>query len=380
VTLPILDTNPPIHDGLPVERGATLHVFEWREYLSRDVLQSFADRFASYGVGVKTTSFENRDAAAAALARPGADFDVFFPTIDQLPALVSGGLLRPLTHSYLPNLPNLWPYFKGSGPFYDSGQRYTVPYTVYSSGVGWRADLVPRTPGASGGDPSNVFWDPAFVGKVGMYDLYREAMGLALRRQGAGPNTADRSALSDAAGSLTGAVQRTRLRLTSDGAYEGLPRGDFWAHQAWSGDILAAPRWGGRPPSVVAPLLRYEWPEGGVVGTDLLAVTARGKNPVLAHAFLNHLLDPGVAMKNFSWNGYQPPLAEAVPGAFRMRGFSWDRSLPPDLRNAWLTPKAFDRSPMLLPLSTSVDASWVANWQRFVDGSPAPVIPASDGT
>ena len=257
VTLPILDANPPIHDGLPIERDATLHVFEWREYLSKDVLKSFADRFASYGVDVKTTSFENRDAAAAALARKGADFDVFFPTIDQLPSLVGSGLLRPLTHSYLPNLPNLWAYFTGSGPFYDSGQRYTVPYTVYSSGVGWRADLVPSLPGGSNGDPSDVFWDPAFAGRVGMYDLYREAMGVALRRQGEGPNTADATALSKAAGSLTEAVKRTRLKLTSDGAYEGLPKGEFWVHQAWSGDILAAPRWGHRPPAQIAPLLRY---------------------------------------------------------------------------------------------------------------------------
>jgi spermidine/putrescine transport system substrate-binding protein len=373
VTLPILDSAPLIPDGLAVERNATLEVFEWREYLSKDVLRSFTKRYASAGVDVHTTSFENRDAAAAALARPGARFDVFFPTVDQLPSLVSQGLLRPLNHSYLPDLPNLWPYFRGSGPFYDSGQRYTVPYTVYSSGVGWRADLVPSKLAVGNGNPTRVFWDPAFSGRVGVYDLYREAMGLALQRNGSGPNTSDPSALAGATGSLTEAVKRTGLKLTSDGAYEGLPKGEFWAHQSWSGDILAAPRWGNRPAAVIAPLLRYDWPSGGTVGTDLLAIAARGKNPILAHAFLNHLLDVGVAMFNFAWNGYQPPLGEAAPRAFSMKGFDWNRSLPPNLRNAWLSPEEFVSAPMLLPLSPADDARWIADWQGFLAGSPSAV-------
>ena len=51
----------------------------------------------------------------------------------------------------------------------------------------------------------------------------------------------------------------------------------------------------------------YRLPRGGIVGCDLTAICARGRNPVLAHAFLDHLMDVGVAMRNFRWNGYQPP-------------------------------------------------------------------------
>src|SRR5205085_5635536 len=113
------------------------------------------------------------------------------------------------------------------------------------------------------------------------------------------PNTSNPRALFAATGSLEEALRRTRLKLTSDGAYEGLPRGEFWVHQSWSGDILAAPRWGGRPAAEISPLLRYSWPSGGTAGMDLLAAASHGRNPVLAHAFLNHLLDVGVAMLNF---------------------------------------------------------------------------------
>ena len=66
--------------------------------------------------------------------------------------MVDGGLLRPLAHEALPHLDTLWPFFReADGPFYDVGQRYTVPYTVYSTGIGWRTDLVDpsRAPGSA---------------------------------------------------------------------------------------------------------------------------------------------------------------------------------------------------------------------------------------
>jgi spermidine/putrescine transport system substrate-binding protein len=38
------------------------------------------------------------------------------------------------------------------------------------------------------------------------------------------------------------------------------------------------------------------------------------KKPVLAHLFMNHMLDNGVAYSNFvDFNGYQPPLNEIDP-------------------------------------------------------------------
>ena len=67
-------------------------------------------------------------------------FDLFFPTSERIPRLVAGGLFQPLNHDYLPNLANMWPQL--ADPFYDKGSRYTVPYVVYQTGIGWRTDMV----------------------------------------------------------------------------------------------------------------------------------------------------------------------------------------------------------------------------------------------
>ena len=46
---------------------------------------------------------------------------------------------------------------------------------------------------------------------------------------------------------------------------------------------------------------------------DQMAIPKDAKNPVLAHHFINYMLDNDHSMKNFSWNGYQAPLARSTP-------------------------------------------------------------------
>ena len=63
------------------------------------------------------------------------------------------------------------------------------------------------------------------------------------------------------------------------------------------------------PPGVSPEVLSYWWPEtGGVVQNDFLCVTRAAESPVLAHLFLDFLLDETVAYENFiNFNGYIPP-------------------------------------------------------------------------
>ena len=71
---------------------------------------------------------------------PGASFDLVFPGPSVLSKMVYTDLIQPLNHTYIPNLKNVWPEYQD--PWYDGGARYTVPYTVYTTGVAYRADRV----------------------------------------------------------------------------------------------------------------------------------------------------------------------------------------------------------------------------------------------
>ncbi len=369
VAWPIFGENPQIGSGLPIERGATLKVYEWRDYLSKAVLDGFARRYSAYDAGYEVASFENRAEALARIGEAGADFDVFFPTIDQIGGLVAARMLRPLNHEYLPNLRNLWPQFRGGGnPFYDQGLRYTTPYTVFTTGIGWRDDLVAAADAPDAlANPYDAFWNESYRGKVGVYDAYREVLGMALlRRGGSDVNTGDPAALARASGDLASMAAAVDIRLSTDGAYEGLPGGEFAIHQAWSGDMLSAPRLGKANALGTTSHLRYLWPSGGVVGCDLTAILAQGRNPVLAHAFLNHLLDVGVALLNFRWNGYQPPVEGATRAELIRPGSAGRGIVPPDLESALLSPEDFEAGRMLLALPPAADARWQQAWSRFV--------------
>ena len=372
--LPVFEENRAIAAGLPIERGATLKVFEWREYLAPNVIRSFEQRYRAFDVRVQVSSFEDRSAGAATVARPGSDLDVFFPTVDQLGQLVQARLLRPLTHEYLTNLSGVWPAFGGPGPFYDAGAGYTVPYTVFSTGIGWRRDLVrPQDAPSALADPCDIFANPRYRGMTGVLDAYREPLAMVLQMQTppTGVNTSDAAALARAADELIGFARSNGLRATADGDYEGLGKGEFAVHQAWSGDVLAARRFSGAPPAATDAHLAYWWmQDGGVVGSDLLAVLSTGKNPVLAHLFLDHLLDLDVAMRNFAWNGYQPPLIGATSEAFASS--EWGRAVPEHLlRTAILSPAQFAGGRMLLPLSPATDSAWIEQWRRFTASTPA---------
>ena len=363
ITLPFSDANPAIESGLRAEKNATLKVLEWREYLSHSVVEDFAKQ---HGIEFEVTSFENRDKGASLIQNGGA-FDIFFPTIDQLGSLVAEDLLQPLNHDYIPNIGSLWPQFAPpDGAFYDRGLRYSVPYTVFSTGIGWRSDLVAaRDAPTELDDPYSIYWNPRYRGKVGLYDEYREAIATAILRNGSTEvDTTDPSILGAARTALLSLVDRVDAEFDTEGAYEGLPKGAFAIHQAWSGDILSAGRFGSAYTLGTAGDLRFFWPDDGrgIVGADLMAVPAKAPNPVLAHRFLNHMLNPGNALRNFAWNGYQPPVEGVTREALTSRSSFGHRIVPPNLANALLSPGDVDRALTLRPLSPSAQNRWLSVW------------------
>ena len=357
-SLPIHGDNLPVDAATRVERGATLRIYQWRDYLAAEVLDGFARRHAASDVGVEVESFTTMAQAIERLRRPDADFDVFFPTTEALPGLVAERLLLPLTHELLPNTTNLWPYFRtDAGPFYDVGQRYSVPYTVYSTGIGWRRDLVRNGDAPEYlANPYDAYWNERYRGAVGIYDDYREAVAMALLRRGDDPNTGEERAITRAVDDLVAMAEGVDVEVSAEGAYHELQTGEYAFQQSWSGDLLSAKRFGAVAADD-AGLVAYTWPHGGIVGCDLTAICARGRNPVLAHAFLDHLMDVGVALRNFRWNGYQPPVGDEAP---TVAGY---------LRDAILHPDDLTEGRFLKPLGPEADARWRVGWQRFLEST-----------
>lgn len=353
VTHPITDDNPPIESGLDPEAGP-IRIFNWDEYLYLPVMKDFAKEF---GVDYEITTFYNMEEATRKLRTGDLKFDVFFPTAEVVPKFVAGGLFQPLNHDYLPNLANT--HDAVANPYYDQGAHYTAPYTLYQTGIGWRADIIDLDPTRME-NAWEAFWDPAFSGKVGLYDDPRETIGVGLYRSGINDiNTGDAEAIGKAREALTELVDLVNIRYTIDGAYSGLPEGRFGLHHAWSGDIVGARYYA--PEDQDPSNLRYFWPPrganstaGGYISNDAISIPKNAEHPVLAHTFINYLMDEQAARKNYSWLGYQPPLKSLDPAALVDEGF-----IPEYLSSAAIVDEDFAIGQQPIQLEPAVEKMWL---------------------
>jgi spermidine/putrescine transport system substrate-binding protein len=355
VTWPIADDNPPIADGLAPETG-TLKLYSYADYVSPDAVKSFEDK---YGVTVEISTFNDGGEALTKL-RSGVDFDIYNANYTEISRLVTGGLLRPLNHSYIGNITNVWPSF--TNPWYDQEWRYSVPYTIYTTGIGWRADQVPEDIGALQ-NPYDSFWDPRYRGKTAVLDDWHTTMAMVLLRNGiTDVNTSSEADLAMVGEQLETLVEATSPKVTIT-AYNDLPAGQLGLAQMWSGDIINAQAY--LPEGTGPEVLRYWFPSDGrgMVDNDMLVTLKGGKNPVLAHLFLDHMLDPEVAMQNFSAIGYQPPQTSINPDALVADGF-----IPENLSAAIVDPEWFDAGYRVLELDPTNDAAWQNVWRTFKAG------------
>ncbi|BBY59506.1 polyamine ABC transporter substrate-binding protein [Mycolicibacterium sarraceniae] len=357
VTWDIAGDNKPIADGLAPEKGATLQLYSYADYIAPGAIKSFEEK---YSTKVAVSTFNDTDEAITKIRGGNVDYDIYFPSYDQISRLVNGGLVRPINHSYVPNIKNVWPFF--SNPWYDQEWRFTVPYTVYTTGIGWRADQVPADIGALK-NPYEALWDPTYKNKTAVIDDWHTAMAMVLLKLGiTDVNTSSADDLKKLGDQLTELVKATSPKVTVT-MYSDLPAGQIGLSQMWSGDIINAVNY--LPEGTGPEILRYWFPSDGkgLVDNDLIVQLRGGKNPVLANLFLNHMLDPEVAKQNLQQIGYQPPQVSLNPDTLIADGL-----VPENLKSAIVRPEYFDAGYRLLELDTANDAAWHNVWRAFKAG------------
>ena len=351
VTWPIFHDNKPIKSGLPPEQNATLRIFNWVAYLNPQIMKDFGKK---YNCQVQLTTFQNIDEAMAKLRSGQLNFDVFFPTIDVMGELVYGKMIQPINHSYIPNITQAWPDF--THPFYDGKWQYTVPYTIYTTGIAWRKDHVPENPYTM----ANAWampWQAKYKGKVAILDDSRESISLGLMKNGVfNLNTTNPAQITASGQTLQELAHLTNVHIDNND-YTEVPSGQIWIHHAWSGDIATAPSY--MPKGVSPEVVGYWFPTDGKgpVGNDLITVLRGAPNPVLAHLFQNYLLDVQNALTNISYNGYMQPLTGITP-----QRLVQEQLLIPSLMSTVVLPSYFRRGVMQLQLPVAAKALWEQAW------------------
>jgi spermidine/putrescine transport system substrate-binding protein len=357
VTLPRI--GDAVKSGTAPERGGELRIYNYADYLNPAVLKAFSKR---EGTEVKVTTFDTLDEAFSKLTS-GLEFDVIFTTPDQVSRLVGRQLVQPLNYELLPNLRrNIWPELHS--PAYDVGPRYTVPYVVYTTGIGWRNDRLSFDPSKLD-QPWDAFWKATGIrGRVAVLDDKREALGMAMMRRGVADLNTESPDLVARAGEDLKELDRSVGVKVSISDYETLPAGRTWLHQSWSGDLISAVL-SYLPTGTKPDVLSYWYqPLGGPVFNDCICVSAKAAKPALAHRFLDYILDAKVAYDNFAgYVGYQPPQNTIDPTALLDKGI-----VPETLRQAVVTREAYASGNAYLTLTAEGDQRWSKAWAGFRSG------------
>lgn len=366
VEQPLFDDNPAIESGLQPEEGP-LQIYNWADYISPDLVPVAEE---ALGVDIEIATFFNEEEALARLSSGEVAYDVWFPTSQRVAVAVAAQLIQPLNHDYVPNLAaNVWPQL--ADPYYDSGSRYTVPYVTYTTGVAWRNDMADSADIEGQSNPWDIFWNPKYAGQIGLYDSFTDTIALALLRNGvADPSQATAAELTAAGDALVELVDLVDVRYTIDGAYVGIPEGRYAIHHAWSGDLVNSQYYW--PEDGDYTVTRYLWPAGaegstavGPISSDTMAIPVNAQRPVLAHQFINFMLDEQNSLENFGWVGYQPPQNTLTPDYLIENEWVADF-----LRSALVTPEDFERDTAWVqgPLDADTEALWSEQWTRATSG------------
>lgn len=272
-----------------------LHIYTWADYFDSRALDQFQKK---YDCSVVLDIFDSNEVLFKTLQVDRGSFDVLTPSSYMAGILDRNGYLADLDHSLLPNLEHLTPDAADMGE--DGAMRFSVPYTRTTTGIGYNKKYVPESLRGSW----KIFDNAAAIGKGALLTDMRECLGAALKLLGYSLNSTDPDEIREA-GEVVRRWRRGVEMHDSEAGKAGLVDGKFVFVQNYNGDMLQAMMDDGD--------LGFFVPgEGSSVTTDEFAIAADSPMKELAHAFINHMLDPDVARLNMESIFYYMPNATAL--------------------------------------------------------------------
>jgi spermidine/putrescine transport system substrate-binding protein len=303
--LPPADTTRKLEDQLVI--------YNWSEYDDPSTYKHF--KAAHAGLKLSETYYASNDELIAKLQAGGGNYDIVVPTQNAVKQLGDQGKLMLLQKELLPNLANVDPAWTNLS--YDPGNRFSVIKDYGVTLFFYRNDIVTERPKTML-DFYNLLPKYGKTGRTNIMEGAEEVVPLALAALGEDPNTGDEAALAKAKDLLKkirpGVTTITSSNYIADGS-----AGKIVLGQGWSGDIRrivqARKKAGKHDITAVLPTGNSErW-------ADNWCIVATAKHPVAAHAWINNIMDPKVAVTEMEYHNYPIPIPKAI------------EMCPPELKN-----------------------------------------------
>ena len=255
-------------------RKPVLHVYTWSDYLKPELVRQFE---RTHGCRVVIDTYDSNESMYAKLKAGATGYDLLFPSSYMVKIMREQGMLNKLDHAQLPNLGNVDPAYMALA--FDRDMEYSVPYTVTITCLGYLGSRVDNF------EPTWAMFDRADLrGRMTMLNDYRETIGAALKFLGYGMNTLDDRELAEAK-EVVVRWKKNLAKFENEQYKTGLASGEFLLVHGYSGDLLLV--------QSENEDIQIEVPrEGSQISFDDMVVPVGARQPELAHAFINFLLEP----------------------------------------------------------------------------------------
>jgi spermidine/putrescine-binding protein len=283
--------------GKPIE--STMLLANWADYSDPANYKAYTK---SLGPKVKVEGYGSNDELIAKLSAGGSAYDVVVPSASYVPECIQKGLLMPLDHSLIPNLKNLEASFTKTK--YDPGNKYSITKDYGITSFYYREDVVKDPPTTIEGWFQEL---PKYKGKnINFIEGGSETWGMFMLGAGKDESSTNEADYEEA---LKLALEVKPAIKTINSTYiERLGQGQIDIGLGWNGDVLR----GKFEAAKKGIKIGFTVPEGaGEYWTDNWTVVAGAKDPVAAHAWINYVLQPDVAGKEWAYHGYKVPVTGA---------------------------------------------------------------------
>ena len=251
-----------------------LNFYTWDTYIGDTTLADFKK---AAGIDVNMSLFATNDELFAKLKAGNPGFDVIVPSNEFVTRMAQADMLLPLDHAKIPNMKNIDPAFLN--PDYDPGRKFSMPYTWFVLGIGYRKSKVKGVPDSW----KWLFDSDMYKGRIALLSESADLVRLAAKYKGHSINNIPPELITEIQAMLI--KQKPYVKaFHDDNGQDMLVAGDVDLVLEYNGDIAQVMKYD--------PDLGFVIPkEGSLLNSDTLCIPKGAPRPDNAHKFINYLLD-----------------------------------------------------------------------------------------
>ena len=269
-----------------------LSIFTWAEYVPEQALQRFKDKT---GIKVTLDVFSSADEQDSKLMTGRSGYDVVFPSATSLGMAIKAKALRAIDPGQLPHYANLDPALLAKLAAVDPGNRYGVPYSWGTIGLGINKQAVQKRIPDAPLNSLDLLFKPEYASKlkdcgIAVLDSPQEVLSIVLNYLGHSPYSNDPADLMEAQ-SLQGKLQPNLRYVNSSRQIDDLAKGEVCLTLVYNGDAGTAAARARETKQAFEVIYRIPR-EGTLLWFDTMAVPADAPHPEAAMAFIDFMLQP----------------------------------------------------------------------------------------